>query len=369
MSQVSPDKSQIDTLTALRFFAAAWVVMFHYWPALGGGGLTPALVQKGYLGVELFFVLSGFVISYVYQEAVEQGRFRYRDFLWARLARIYPLHLLTLAAVALMGAAALAAGVAVGTEVLDLGALPANLLLVQAWGLSPSASFNHPSWSISAEWFAYLTFPAFAAAAGALRNRPGVAVAGALFAVLALYAGFESLTGFPLTQATIHWGALRIVPCFALGCAVHLVWRAGALRRGREALISVAVSLGAILLLADIGAPDALLTACFGSLILSLAALWRNGKTRTPKALTYLGEISFSTYMICVPWKLLVTNAAALLGQDPAGLPPVIWILVLAAPLIPLSALSYELVERPARTWLKRHAPGRAGGATLQPAV
>jgi peptidoglycan/LPS O-acetylase OafA/YrhL len=89
-------------------------------------------------------VLSGFVISYVYQGAVEEGRFRYGSFLWARIARIYPLHLVTLAAVAVMGLAAAAVGVQVAAEVFDPASLPANLLMIHAWGFAPTAAFNHP---------------------------------------------------------------------------------------------------------------------------------------------------------------------------------------------------------------------------------
>ena len=47
----------LKQLTSLRFFAAMWVVLFHYWPSLSA--VMPPLVSKGYLGVELFFVLSG----------------------------------------------------------------------------------------------------------------------------------------------------------------------------------------------------------------------------------------------------------------------------------------------------------------------
>jgi peptidoglycan/LPS O-acetylase OafA/YrhL len=363
---------QIAPLTALRFFAAAWVVLYHYWPNLDAD-FVPHLAAKGYLGVELFFVLSGFVISYVYQGAFEQGRLRYGAFLWARLARIYPLHLATLAAVILMALGAAAAGLQVASEVFDPASLPANLLLVHAWGFAPSAAFNHPSWSISAEWFAYLSFPLFAAVAVRLTARPVLAVAGAGLLVFALYAGFEAAAGFPLTQATIAWGALRIVPCFALGCAVHLLWRARVIRGRRAAVTLAATTCLTTLALGAAGAPDALLTVSFGALILGLAQLW---STREPsmeqgKALNlfaYLGEISYSTYMICIPWKLLFVNAATkALGIEGDQLPLSIWLIFILS-LIPLSAASYHLVEGPARRWLKLHAPGRRRGATLQPA-
>src|SRR5579862_660023 len=163
--------ANLKPLTSLRFVAAMWVVLFHYWPHLAVAG-TPPLVAKGYLGVECFFVLSGFILCHVYLPSFEAGRFKYGDFLWARIARIYPLHIATLVAMGLMAGVALAAGLPVDPDVLSLPALPANLTLTQAWGLSPVAGWNHPSWSISAEWFAYLSFPAFAFLAIKVRRWP-----------------------------------------------------------------------------------------------------------------------------------------------------------------------------------------------------
>ena len=84
----------LPQLTSFRFFAAAWVVLFGFVPLLrpeATFGAQPAILAKGYLGVELFFTLSGFILSHVYAEAWGAGRFRYSAFLWARLARIYPL--------------------------------------------------------------------------------------------------------------------------------------------------------------------------------------------------------------------------------------------------------------------------------------
>ena len=87
--------------------------------------------------------------------------------------------------------------------------------MVHAWGLAPEAAWNHPSWSISAEWFAYLAFPAFAWVAWRLRDRPNLAVIGALVLLFGLYAAFQALAGFSLSQATIAWGAL--VPGHKIG--------------------------------------------------------------------------------------------------------------------------------------------------------
>jgi peptidoglycan/LPS O-acetylase OafA/YrhL len=352
------DAANIRPLTSLRFFAALWVVLYHYWPKLDVAA-TPALVGKGYLGVELFFVLSGFILCHVYLSALGEGRFRYGSFLWNRLARVYPLHLATLAGMIGLGVVAGLAGVAIDGEILRWDALPANLLMVQAWGFAPAAAFNHPSWSISAEWFAYLTFPIFAFIAWRMRDRPWLLAGGTLAAIFTLYPAFQALTGKPLTEATIAWGALRIVPCFALGCAMHGLWRAGAVRNARMAAMGAVFSGAFILAIAALGLPDMLVVAGFGGLILSLAGLAQHGSTfGTQGVFVYLGEISYSTYMICVPWKIIFVNAAArVLNLADEKLPLPLWIVFIGA-LVPLSAASYHLIEKPARARMKLIAEG-----------
>jgi peptidoglycan/LPS O-acetylase OafA/YrhL len=355
--------TDIRPLTSLRFFAAMWVVLFHYWPNLSG--VMPAVVSRGYLGVELFFTLSGFILSHVYLDQVADGGFRYGGFLWARLARVYPLHLATLAGVGAMALAAEAAGRSIDGNILSWPSLPANILMVHAWGFAPQAGWNHPSWSISAEWFAYVTFPLFAWLALRMKDRPWLAVGAALIAMTALYAVFPRFSGFPLTRATIAWGALRIVPCFALGCAVNLLWRSGAVRGRSPAALGAVFSGAAIALAAQFDAPDAALVALFGALIWSLASLSSAGENSGGGRLfVYFGEISYSIYMICIPWKLLFVNAVStLFGLNKAHLPLGVWIIFLLS-VIPLAAVSYHFIERPARGLMRRWAEPRPTAIT-----
>ena len=347
-----PQPVDLRPLTALRFFAASWVVVYHFWPNLSAGPM-PALAARGYLGVELFFTLSGFILCHVYLDGVAAGRFRYADFLWARVARIYPLHLATLAAVGIMALAAQGFGRPVDAHVLSWASLPANLTLTQAWGLAPEAGWNHPSWSISAEWFAYLSFPLFAWASLRLRRRPWLGLGLALVLLWGLYAAFEPLAGFSLTEATIRWGALRIIPCFALGCAVNQLWRSGVFR-GRIAVYGAAFSGAGVVACVLTGAPDVVIVSLFGGLILGLAGLERSDKrSRMGNVFVYLGEISYAIYMVCVPWKLLFVNAASAIGGfDKAHLPLGIWLLFMAG-VVPLAAIAHQLIETPARTALR----------------
>ncbi|QUD90827.1 acyltransferase [Phenylobacterium montanum] len=344
---------KLDSLTALRFFPALWVVLFDYWRNLGTP--VPTLVAKGYLGVEVFFTLSGFILCHVYLAEVRDGRFDYGAFLKARLARIYPLHLASLAAIGAMALAATAAGLAIDPNILSWPSLPANLLLTQAWGMATAAGWNHPSWSISAEWFAYLAFPLFAAAALRLRRRPQAAVLGAAALLVVLYLGFQALTGESLTQATIRWGALRIVPCFALGCALYL-GHAQRLVRDRAVSRAGAFFLGVLgLIFAQMNAPDAAIVLAFGGLIACLAGGYpQDNRGPVGRVFNYLGEISFAIYMLCVPWNLAFVGVASRLFHfDKNALPLTAWLFLIAG-LIPAAAAAHHLIERPARGWVRR---------------
>lgn len=363
MTPASPP-ADLRALTTLRFFAALWVVVFSAWPNLAVG-FTPNTVAKGYLGVEIFFVLSGFILSHVYLEAAGEKRFSYGGFLWARIARVYPLHLFTLAAVMALGVAALAVGLSIDANVLSWKTLPAQLGMVHAWGFAGEAGWNHPSWSISAEWFAYLAFPLFAAVAWPMRTRPGLAVAGAAAFAVALYAAFEPLAGFPLTEATFRWGALRIVPCFALGCALYLVHRRGPLPRPDLVALTC---VGLIAVATSFALPDPVVVLLGGGLILALAGLPNRGPLASRTGV-WLGEISYAVYMVCVPWKLLAINLAArATGAEDKLLHPVVWLAVVLG-VIPAAAVAHHLVERPARNLLRRLADRRTAGDALAPAT
>jgi peptidoglycan/LPS O-acetylase OafA/YrhL len=352
----------LRALTSLRFLAALWVVLFAAWPHLDAS-FVPNAVTRGYLGVEVFFVLSGFILSHVYLEAAGEKRFTYGGFLWARVARVYPLHLVTLFGMIGLGVAATVAGIVVSDSLLDWRSLPAHLTLTHAWGLASGASFNHPSWSISAEWFAYLSFPAFAFVAWRLRERPIVAVAAAAALALAIYAVFEPLAGFSLTEATFRWGALRIVPCFMLGCALYLLHRRGPLPHA--GWIALACGAG-VVLAASLRLWDPIVVLLAGGLILALGSV---GNERagllSSRAGVYLGEISYSVYMVCAPVLLLGVNVAArLTGADDKRLHVIVWLAVIAA--IPVAAaLTYHLVERPARKALRGIADRRAARSSL----
>src|SRR4051794_918668 len=144
-------------LTAIRGLAAWWVVLFHlrHLMAPSAPPWVIATLAHGNLAVDLFFILSGFVMALNYGERVSGGGWRgYGDFLFRRFARSYPLHLLTRRGFAAYALRAVGFGDA-SMETQDWGYFGESVLLVQNGGLTSATAWNVPAWSISTEIFGY----------------------------------------------------------------------------------------------------------------------------------------------------------------------------------------------------------------------
>ncbi|OOV11361.1 acyltransferase [Deinococcus sp. LM3] len=232
---------RLPALTGIRALAALWVVMYHFrddvvalFPALA---VLDPLVRAGYLGVDLFFVLSGFILCHTYFDQFHNGVSlpAYRRFLQARIARVYPVHFVTLHIV-LLGL--LAAGT-LGFEIYSINGSPAayvaQLFMAHLW-LGMGSTFNYPSWSISAEWFAYLLCPLLLIGMGRLRTP---AQFGAVAAVAFL--GSAALLA-QRTDLAETW-LPRIIGGFVGGAAVNMIYRATPAFRHGPVLIWGALAL------------------------------------------------------------------------------------------------------------------------------
>lgn len=156
--------NMIKPLTSLRFIFALMVFASHlsfleHSPNESIRYIYQYVFREGYIGVSFFFILSGFILAYNYSTRILNSITDIGNFLKARFARIYPLHLLTmLMAIPLSFHTELCC---IGNAELFLANLATNLLLVQAFFLDLGACcyLNGPSWSISVELFFYLMFP------------------------------------------------------------------------------------------------------------------------------------------------------------------------------------------------------------------
>ncbi|MET0724251.1 MAG: acyltransferase [Tardiphaga sp.] len=208
-------------LDALRIFAACAVIVLHYSDYVKDMPVGQFMIDHTWhfnLFVDLFFVVSGYVIARQYLGEVGDPLSLAR-FLWRRLARIYPLHLATLAFYVII-ALALHFGLA-STENLQrypFSDLPAQLLLLHAFD-GARLTFNFPSWSLSAEMFCYVLFPLVAMM---VTRRKALIVA-----LIVLPAAANSLyvyvadTG-PWPSWINQGGAFRALPAFNLGIACCL---------------------------------------------------------------------------------------------------------------------------------------------------
>ncbi len=304
-------------LDTYRFLAASGVVFYHFEnhfrPLLANPTNT---LERFSLFVDFFFVLSGFVIMHTYGARIATWR-DYATFLRKRLARIYPLHLATLIIFCLIGVGVVALNISVrDRSFFDPSLLPANLLLVQAWGVTNHAGLNIPSWSISAEWFLYLLFPAFALYVRRGGAWPTLSLAAGLAISIELVRSWLGMR--PGDDATFDFGNLRAVAPFLAGMAVCvIVSRANAVR---VSWITAHATALAVLALMLAGAPPLLVIACFPLLVALLALAERDVPRShfTSRAGVILGDASFAIYMIHTLFQVAAVIVARKLGLTSA---------------------------------------------------
>jgi peptidoglycan/LPS O-acetylase OafA/YrhL len=233
-----------------------------------------------------------------------------------------------------------------------------NLLLIHAWGMLDSMSWNYVSWSISAEWFAYLAFLplslAFMRLSGSTVTKLGLSLV--VFTVLFLVT--PSLVGQKLTLLTYDFAMLRILPEFLFGMSLYhvsLEWDVDR-RAGPWVMLGLVAGLLGIAHF-ELGTYPAVIL--LGFVIFSAASLERQGGMQPLKhpALVYLGEISYSLYMTHAVLFILYFKAMAIVLGDRYDA----WVwqlgpLALVAALLVASS-SYHLVELPGRRWLTSFHP------------
>ena len=358
-----PYPQDIKPLTSLRFLAAFWVLLYHFKDHLGLDLGAWGFVAEGYLGVDLFFTLSGFILAHVYLTSLEDGRFGYGGFLKNRLARVYPMHLAALAAmvVLVLGASVLGAGVG-AADSFRWSDLPAHLLMIHAWGTTEAVGWNFPSWSISAEWAAYLLFPLIAGFVLKARHSAAMA-AGALALCLVRYVALDNLhtmlpgVGRDFSQMTAQIGALRILPSFLLGVALYAFGRAHAAPKAWAWPI-VFASAAWILGVTSFGAWTGLAWFGIAGLLYGLGETARHGLDAPMggRAFVFLGAASYALYMIHLPVDIVWFHALERLGVTEAS-DLTLRIAALAGVFIACvaaSVIAYLVIEEPARKWVRK---------------
>ena len=333
----------------MRGLAALGVVGFHYRQVIPEN-LSPDRVtgffERAYIFVDLFFILSGFVLAYVYSSFFSgaPAKSALKQFFVHRVARIYPLHLATLLfMLLLLGANVLAQG----GSLPPIGEILRNFLMVHAWGFSESYLLNYPSWSISAEFAVYLLFPVFAVfLRGPFRQGAMIVLIIAGYGVLAAHS--SSL------QLGATFNLLRALLAFPLG--ILLYQYRGRLPDTVSPSAFQMISALLIIMVMHLRLSDYWLIPAFALLVL---AMWKDegmiARALNQQWLHALGLWSYAIYMLHVPLATLTKYYADSFGfymYD--GLNSYVFVVVNMALLIPLSAFVYMRFEKPAREWLRR---------------
>jgi peptidoglycan/LPS O-acetylase OafA/YrhL len=352
---------RLHSLDALRGIAAIAVV-FSHWPHFFYNGtervavemqalpLYPvfaSLYKNGWLGVDLFFCLSGFVFYWLYSGPVSSRAISGRDFSVLRFSRLYPLHFVTLLAVALGQALMLrATGSYFVYEHNDAYHFVLNVLFAPAWGFEEGYSFNAPVWSVSVEVLLYASFfalcrllpvraavPVAAAAVGLFLVAPSNLWIGrgitAFFLGGATYFLYQRLVATGRTEAVLRW-----LPWLAgglwLALPLALAWLAAAIQpRYFAALVLFPVT------------------------ILTLA-LFETQRAGFLRRLAWLGDISYASYLLHFPLQLAALGMVGALGFGREVFYSPWTLAAFIALLLAASLASHRLFEMPAQRALRK---------------
>jgi peptidoglycan/LPS O-acetylase OafA/YrhL len=277
---------ELHALTGIRFFAAAWVVMFHFRHEFTT--LIPAyrhvlpFADQGHYAVPFFFILSGFILSHTYFHRYAQ--MSHRRFVYLRFARLWPVHACGLLVLILYVGALAWRGSDLSESAYPIDAVPAELAMVRYW-FNKELVWNYPAWSIQSEWFAYLfAFP----------------VAYLLFHRVRRLAVFVPAV---LSLLALHWffpfpfPGSEILLLFLAGSALYRI-RAVRPESSGNTLTVLGLLVGGFALSTEWSASLLLLYFAFAALILGLSyPRGAIGQLLGSRPVVYGGTISYCIYM------------------------------------------------------------------------
>jgi peptidoglycan/LPS O-acetylase OafA/YrhL len=347
-------QNQLHALTGARGLAAWLVVLYHIRFAYQGQVPSSVFdfVSKGYLAVDLFFVLSGFVMWLNYADKfAAQGFAAAPDFMRRRIARIYPLYIFML--LATIGWAVLLRLAGNGPDVrFPFAELPLHFAMAQNWGLTDGLHWNVPAWSISTEFGAYLMMAAVAPIMTKIAGTPARAAFGIVLLCAVESYALQAFGIRSIGDRIESTGLLRCALAFFAGNLVCIIWQKTNAAQIKWPIWVAVVAVGASIsgwasqVLTEIQAVPIL----FASAVLLLAQTsTAKGNPLSSRALIYVGDISYSTYLAhFILWivfkQIYVTDIKNV---------PLVMVALFLGLTFAASILCYHWIEQPGRRWMQ----------------
>ena len=360
----SDTKPHYDLLDGLRGVAALTVVCFHLFEAYATSHLDQR-INHGYLAVDFFFILSGFVVGYAYDD--RWTKMTVREFLTRRLVRLQPMVVIG----ALIGAVMFYTQ---GCPVWDVSAVPVAMLLVatlmnafmipatpgaEIRGVGEMYPLNGPAWSLFFEYIGNVLYALFIRRLSTRALAVLVAAAGCGLAAFSVWGPLGDIcVGFSLTGENIVGGSLRLLFAFPAGLLLSRVFRPvrvrGAFWIGTLAVVALASvpRIGGSEHLWMNGVYDALCAVVLFPLIVWIGASGKTTDRVTSRICKFLGDISYPLYMVHYPFVYLyyawVKNENLTFGQSLPGAA------ALVAGSVALAWLCLRFYDEPVRRFLSK---------------
>jgi peptidoglycan/LPS O-acetylase OafA/YrhL len=359
-------------LDSLRGICALAVVLFHF--RTTGSISNLGFVRNSWMFVDFFFVLSGFVISAAYAQRFAERRVSVLSFMGLRMGRIYPLHFAVLVAMVAMEVLLILFDFSEITtrhpfeDGRSLTALAGNLILIHAFGIYEALTWNAPSWSIAGEIWIYLLF----AFIFSLTGRYAFAILITLGIIALAWLTIASPEALNTTYAL---GFVRCLYGFSVGTAVFWLTNRGIGLGGTLAEVGAIFLVTGFVALVSSGVTTLVAPLVFALPVLIFAQeKGKIGHILVARPFTWLGTISYSTYMIhgFVQARIgdlikvagqnigLALEASSATAEFPSevitGNPLIIDMLTFAMVLIVIgcASLTYFWIEQPCRRWSRR---------------
>jgi len=348
----------IKPLTSLRFIFALMVFSHHLVFIQSDNlfikNIYDLIFLEGHLGVSFFFILSGFVLALNYKEKLISNKISYKDFWIARIARIYPLHLLSL-----LISLPLCYKIFFTDPGVSIGKLLTNMSLLQSFIPIRDFyfSFNIPSWSISDEMFFYLMFPVIITLFYRFKN----AEKASLFLLLLIPVGIFFLPD-NIEHRLFYVNPFYRITDFILGILLFNIYEKRKLpslfESPKYATFFELSSIGLFILffVFHYEIPVGYRYSCYYWIPMALLVFvfsFQSGfvsKILSNRVLVYLGEISFGFYMLhflAIKYVVEINSRFSLINND-----FLLIAIILIASLVG-SHLSYKFIEQPSNRFLK----------------